>query len=145
MGFSVHQHSDGKIFKTKVLMGHCCTICRFWIETLMKEVKPVLTDKNEFHYRNKLILIAFFATFIILNFWCKEHKNNLSIVCFAIIWKLWIETLLLEIKFVVNEKWEFEESRDNSIVLALAGKFDWYYSDTNIKKPIVQTNSPLKE
>ena len=35
----------------------------FLIETLMREIKPVVTEKNEYEYRAKSILVAPFSIF----------------------------------------------------------------------------------
>ena len=55
----------------------------FSIETLTKQVKPVVREKEDFDYHDKSFLSAFFGMFGLSGFLCKEQnpKHFKQLVC----------------------------------------------------------------
>ena len=69
----------------------------------MGEIKPVVTEKHEFQYRDESIIVALFVTFGLSRIDSGNNPENYSMELFATRWKLSIRTLGKEIKPVAIE------------------------------------------
>ena len=49
----------------------------------MEEIKPLVTEKHEFEYRDESNLLALFGIYGLSGFWCKEQSQKFSkqLVC----------------------------------------------------------------
>ena len=92
----------------------------FSVETLIEEVKPVITDKIELKNWKKLKFRALFLGFSLTGFWYKnqseENANKGSSICKNI----FMDTSTKEVKLLVTDKYEFENKYSTNVRAAFS-------------------------
>ena len=84
----------------------------------MEKIKPVVTEKYDFEYRDKSIIIITPVTFRDYRDFDAKNTHEFSIKSYSLRVDVLMETLMKEIKSVGTEKNE-NEYRDLSILIAL--------------------------
>ena len=80
----------------------------FFIDALLKENKPIVTEKNEFDYRDKAILLEFFWVFQISGSGWKDLEKQLFNQTILYKCQIFIDTFTKNIKLKVLEKGLFK-------------------------------------
>ena len=88
----------------------------------MEKIKPVVTEKDKFGYRDKSTHSGTFYIIWTKKILIKRSKQTFFFEWFGTNWGLSIETLMKKINLSVREKDEFEYG-DKSFLLVLFGKF----------------------
>ena len=92
------------------------------IAALMEEIKPLVTEKNEFQNGDVSILVAIFAKFGQQKLRCKNENKDFPKESSTASVKLLMEILMEKTKTVIMEDDECEK-RDDQILTALSGTF----------------------
>ena len=65
---------------------------------LVEKKKPAIVDKDDFEYRDKSKVIAFFGIFGLSRFWCEEELNDLICQPISTIFKFSAEAIIEDTK-----------------------------------------------
>ena len=120
MLLSAYPISDARINWNRFLLESSSTIPLFSIKSLMEEIRLLNTQEDQFDFRGKSNLLAFFDLCQCRYSDAEITAKDFSIEFYFTLVKFFIGTSRKEIEPVITEKLEFDY-RDESIILARFG------------------------
>ena len=108
--FSEYKEFDAGIKMNKIAIEFFCNFVKFSIERVMEAIKPLVLEKEGFHYWDKSLSKALFGN-------SGYQNDDFKSEFFSTRVKFSVDALMWETKPAVTEKKEFD-MRDESFLLA---------------------------